>query len=84
MKCVACGSENIDDVRKIVESMSTGTRFTWMEFSIIRTIGDSEKLLKRGYNLFECRDCGFTMLYREKKELQEITSEDVGLVSEIL
>lgn len=84
MICLACGSDNVEDVRKaIMEQTKNLVDYTAIQI----TVATPFESKNRRYDIFECVDCGFLMHFRregERKELQEITSEDVGLVSEIL
>lgn len=81
MICLACGSEDVEDVRKAIMKES-GIDHTAIKVAIRSPF----KHRDRDYDMYECKDkdCGFLMFFRRKKDLQEITSEDVGSVSGIL
>jgi len=85
MKCLACGSGDIADVREVVKEQSKGmVDVTAIKITIQRSSSVDTSYEDRDYDMFECMRCGYLMLYRRKKELQEITSEDVGSIGDIL
>lgn len=85
MKCLACGSEDIADIRKVVKEQSKGMiDVTAIKITIRRSSSVDTSYEDRDYDMFECMKCGYLMLYRRKKELQEITSEDVGSIRSIV
>jgi len=69
MNCLACGSEDIADVREVIRKQSKGMiDATAIKITIRRSSSIDTSYEDRDYDMFECMRCGYLMLYRRKEE----------------
>ena len=69
MKCVACGSEDIEDIREMIDALTGGVTYVAIQLTVVAPTDEVHPMTieKREYDMYECKKCGHLMLSRRKE-----------------